>query len=59
MIMVNDSGYAKYIALPLLRAFYAKKEDNIDAITKEEAIGVVRKCMEVLYYRVRPLLLME
>jgi len=48
------SGYAKHIALPLLRAFYATKNDSIAAIEKEEAIGVIRKCMEVLYYRVRP-----
>ena len=47
-----DSGYAKYIALPLLRAFYGTKRDDINSITKDEAIGVIRKCMEVLYYRV-------
>ena len=47
-----DSGYAKYIALPLLRAFYGTKGDDINSITKDEAIAVIRKCMEVLYYRV-------
>ena len=46
------SGYAKYIALPLLRAFYGTKRDDINSITKDEAIAVIRKCMEVLYYRV-------
>ena len=49
--MRTCSGYAKYIALPLLRAFYGTKQDDINSITKEEAIGVARKCMEVLYYR--------
>ena len=49
---LTDSGYAKYIALPLLRAFYGTKRDDINSITKDEAIGVIRKCMEVLYYRV-------
>ena len=48
----NGSGYAKAIALPLLRAFYGTKGDEINSITKDEAIGVIRKCMEVLYYRV-------
>jgi len=48
----DGSGYAKYIALPILRAFYATKGDNINDITKDEAVNVIRKCMEVLYYRV-------
>jgi len=26
--------------------------DDINLITKDDAIGVIRKCMEVLYYRV-------
>ena len=47
-----NSGYAKHIALPLLRAFYGSKRDDINSITKDEAIGVIHKCMEVLYYRV-------
>jgi ABC-type transporter lipoprotein component MlaA len=45
-------GYGKYIALPLFREFYARKRDDVNSITKDEAIGVIRKCMEVLYYRV-------
>ena len=49
---LNDSGYAKHIALPLLRAFYRMRGDDINSITKDDAIGVIRKCMEVLYYRV-------
>jgi 20S proteasome subunit beta 7 len=52
MVFLMCSGFGKYIALPLLRAFYATKGDDINAITKEEALGVIRKCMEVLYYRV-------
>ena len=47
-----SSGYGKYIALPLLRAFYDRKQHDINSITKDEAIGLIRKCMEVLYYRV-------
>jgi 20S proteasome subunit beta 7 len=46
-----DSGYAKHMALPLLRAFYSTKGDRAENISKEEALGVIRKCMEVLYYR--------
>ena len=49
--VLTSSGYAKYIALPLLRAFYGTRNDDISSITKEEAINVARKCMEVLYYR--------
>jgi 20S proteasome alpha/beta subunit len=52
LTVVNRSGYAKLIALPMLRNFYAKKNEDISTITKEEAIDVIRKCMEVLYYRV-------
>jgi len=44
-------GYAKYIALPLLRAFYASKNDDLTQITKQEALDLAKKCMEVLYYR--------
>lgn len=51
---VDGRGYGKYIALPILRAFYGTKRDDINSITKDEAIGVIRKCMEVLYYRVGP-----
>jgi hypothetical protein len=40
------------MALPILRAFYATKGDNVYDISKEEALNVIRKCMEVLYYRV-------
>lgn len=45
-------GYAKHIALPLLRSFYTTKGNDHTRITKEEATSVIRKCMEVLYYRV-------
>jgi len=47
-------GYAKQIALPLLRSFYTEKQDDYTRVMKDEAIKVIRKCMEVLYYRVSP-----
>jgi 20S proteasome subunit beta 7 len=41
------SGYGAYIAVPLLRDALEKNP----APTKAEAIELVEKCMEVLYYR--------
>jgi 20S proteasome alpha/beta subunit len=49
---VFTRGYAKHIALPLLRSFYGTKGNDHTQITKDDAIGIIRKCMEVLYYRV-------
>ncbi|XP_066597872.1 proteasome subunit beta type-4 [Prorops nasuta] len=44
---VIATGYGSYIAVPLLRTAYdANKE-----MTKEEAIQVISKAMEVLFYR--------
>lgn len=46
------SGYGAYLALPLLRkAVDEKLEKSNSKLTKEEAIELLKKCMEVLYYR--------
>lgn len=46
------SGYGAYLALPLLRkAVDDKLEKSNSKLTKDEAIELLKKCMEVLYYR--------
>lgn len=46
------SGYGAYLALPLLRkAIDEKREKSNSKLTKDEAIDLLKKCMEVLYYR--------
>jgi 20S proteasome subunit beta 7 len=39
------TGYGAYMARPLLRSAYR------DDLTKQEAEGILRKVMEVMYYR--------
>lgn len=46
------SGYGAYLALPLMRkAIDEKREKSNSKLTKDEAIDLLKKCMEVLYYR--------
>lgn len=46
------SGYGAYLALPLLRkAIDEKREKSNSSLTKDEAVALLKKCMEVLYYR--------
>lgn len=46
------SGYGAYIALPLLRqAIDEKRLKSNSKLNKQEAIELLKKCMEVLYYR--------
>lgn len=46
------SGYGAYLALPLMRkAIDEKRETSNAKLTKDEAIDLLKKCMEVLYYR--------
>lgn len=45
-------GYGAYLALPLLRKGIEEKlEKSNSKLNKEEAIDLLKKCMEVLYYR--------
>lgn len=46
------SGYGAYLALPLLRkAIDEKRAKCHSKLTKDEAIDLLKNCMEVLYYR--------
>lgn len=41
------TGYGAYIALPLMREALEKKAN----LTQQEALNLLTKCMEVLFYR--------
>lgn len=46
------SGYGAYLALPLMRKAIDEKREKFNSkLTKDEAIDLLKKCMEVLYYR--------
>jgi len=46
------SGYGAYLALPLMRKAIDEKREKLNSkLTKDEAIDLLKKCMEVLYYR--------
>jgi len=46
------SGYGAYLALPLLRKAIDEKREKFNTkLTKDEAVALLKKCMEVLYYR--------
>lgn len=46
------SGYGAYLALPLMRKAQDDKREKFNSkLTKDEAIELLKKCMEVLYYR--------
>jgi len=46
------SGYGAYLALPLLRKTIDEKREKFNSkLTKNEAVELLKKCMEVLYYR--------
>lgn len=46
------SGYGAYLALPLLRKTIDEKREKFNSkLTKIEAVELLKKCMEVLYYR--------
>lgn len=46
------SGYGAYLALPLLRKAIDEKREKFNSkLTKDEAVALLKKCMEVLYYR--------
>lgn len=46
------SGYGAYLALPLMRKAIDDKRQNFNSkLTKDEAVDLLKKCMEVLYYR--------
>ncbi|XP_025195178.1 proteasome subunit beta type-4 [Melanaphis sacchari] len=46
------SGYGAYLALPLMRKAIDEKREKFNSkLTKDEAINLLKNCMEVLYYR--------
>jgi 20S proteasome subunit beta 7 len=48
---VIATGFGSHLALPIMREFLQKKENDIKNITQKEAQDTIKKCMEVLYYR--------
>jgi 20S proteasome subunit beta 7 len=44
------TGFGSMLAQPIMRR-YAPDEESAARLSKEEAVGVVRECMKVLFYR--------
>lgn len=48
---VIATGYGNYLAMPLLREETDKRKESGQPLTEAEAIALIQKCLQVLYYR--------
>lgn len=44
------TGFGAALAQPLMRR-YAETEEDAAKLTREDAVGIIKECMKVLYYR--------